>query len=79
MEDSFKVTYNVDDGYVGGDRPQHLKISAEYLWDDSTDETLMELFWESIQEHFTRNCHPYTAQEGEFLLWAKEQLKARQE
>jgi hypothetical protein len=75
-EDRFEITYGIDDGYVGGDRPQHTSIDADDFGPDTTEEDLKALFWEEIERHFREHCSTYSEQEDEFVAWAKEKQKA---
>ena len=75
MADEFRITYGVDDGYAGGDRPQHTSISANDFEADCSEQSLKDLFWEEIERHMRENLHAFCNQESAFIAWAKEQQK----
>ena len=68
--ESFDVTYEVDDGYVGGSRPQGLTISAAEFDADDTEATLRQLFREIVEEDFRQNISWYSSDEDRFIEWA---------
>lgn len=71
MSDNFKITYEVQDGYVGASRPQHTSISASELNGDESEEELKAMFWDEIQRDFQEKCTAYSRQQDEFVEWAK--------
>ncbi len=75
----FKVTYEVNDGYVGGSRPQSFRIhEGDYEFSpDSTDEQLLEVFYGAIDEDMRQKVSPHNVNESDFLVWAREQIKAQ--
>jgi hypothetical protein len=80
MSDTFEVTYEVEDGYVTGDRPQTVSISADAFYAETSEKELKKLFWEEINDHFSSNISPVCDQESEFIAWAKErQAEMRKE
>lgn len=72
---NFTITYDIDDGYVGGARPHYIKICADDLVGDESDDLLRKIFWEFIEEDFRQNVNPTSKQEEVFLLWAKRKQK----
>lgn len=77
MTEKFKGSYQVDDGYCGGSRPQSFTISADEIEDDMDDKDLENLYYEEMQDHFVQNISPVSDQVSEFIEWAKEQMAAR--
>lgn len=77
MEDQFNVTYEIDDGYVGGHRPQHFPIYASDLEDDMSDKDLSNLFNELMEDDMASRVSAYSKMEDDFIAWAKEQISKR--
>ena len=74
MSDEFEVVYGNDDGYVGG-RPHRFNIDASELDEETTEEELSSLFWESIRNDFEqRHLNLFSGSEAEFIAWAKERI-----
>lgn len=59
------ITYGVDDGYVGGDRPQHVTIYMSDLEDCETDEEIETIIDEAVEDHMRQTITPY---------WKREQI-----
>ena len=72
--EKFKVTYSACDGYVGKSRPIHFNISTGELDEDMTDDDLVELFEQSMQDHFEHNVFPESEDCNAFVSWARQQL-----
>lgn len=70
----FEATYEAEDGYAGGSRPQHFEIRPEDVEEDMDDAALTELFEAQMQEHFQQNIYPtkYQSSLDEFIDWAKQ-------
>ena len=47
-----RVTWEVDDGYVGKGRPQHTEIPDDEIEDCETEEEKQELINQYVQEDF---------------------------
>lgn len=69
--DKFKITYEANDGYVGGARPQYTSIDIDELGGNESDQDLKDLFWNEIQRHFQETVNPHSEQEDEFVAWAR--------
>jgi hypothetical protein len=52
MGDAIKITWRVDDGYAGGDRPQISSFRPEELDLDVTDEELADQIQEIVSDDF---------------------------
>jgi len=77
MSDSeFSVTWEADDGYCGGSRPQHFEIPSDVLDPSMDEKALRELFWEEVKTDFNQRVEPVCDQEEEFVEWAKERIAA---
>ena len=50
-----EVTYEAEDGYVGGSRPKYVDINDEEIKDCESDDEAMRLVEDAIQEHFEQN------------------------
>ncbi len=75
MADYFSGEYEINDGYAGGSRPQHFRVDAHDLDDEMSDEELEDFYYEAAYEHFKQNIDVTVTDAGEFVEWAKEQLK----
>lgn len=71
MAESFKVTWEVEDGYVGGARPHHFDIEPDDVVGFETDKDLTEYFWQCISDEFMQKASPVCNQGEAFLAWAK--------
>ena len=49
-----EITWEVDDGYVGGSRPYTLTIPGDELADCDNDTEREDLITEHVQEHFSQ-------------------------
>lgn len=54
-----KITYHIEDGYIGKSRPHYVEIPDEELKQMGEDETLEEYIDEIVQEHFQQHITPY--------------------
>jgi hypothetical protein len=64
-EDTIEITYGIDDGYVGGDRPHHVTVYLTDLLDCETYEEVEELIEESVEEDMRQTVSTY---------WKRDQL-----
>ena len=56
MSEKFELTWEVDDGYCGGGRPQELEIDLdEFARDYDTAEQIESAIEELIQDDFAQN------------------------
>jgi hypothetical protein len=80
-QDGFEVTYEVSDGYVGESRPQNFYISIDDLPDDADEAELRSIFADEVQSDFEQRCSPGWdgSHEDSFVVWAKDQIAARNE
>ncbi len=76
MDDKFTIKYSVADGYVGKDRPHSFTFPANYLNGDETDDQLVSLYEQSVNDHFEQNIFPEGSNCEEFVRWARERLDA---
>jgi hypothetical protein len=78
-ENAFEAQYQVEDGYVTGERPQTFQISAEDLEDDASDDALRAFYDNEIREHFlnSEKIYPSSRREDKFIDWAKAQIAER--
>ena len=77
-KDYFTVTFYVDDGYVGKDRPLQFEINTNDfdLEDFDTDEEMYDFFWEMVQEEFQNNVHATSDDDTKFVEWVKKLKKS---
>lgn len=75
----FKTQYQIDDGYVGGDRPQHIIINEWDVIDVETEEQAESLIEEIIQQHFLERITPYMKEREReaALAWIMSQVEER--
>ena len=69
--DNFTVTWEIEDGYAGGSRPQTFKIEARHLEDDMAEEDLRDLFWQEVERDLAEKVHAISGDEEAFIAWAK--------
>lgn len=77
-KNTFTVKYEVDDGYVGGSRPQSFRI-REGDFDFShnmTDEQIKDAFFEAVEEEMRQRISACNTNEDDFLEWARAQIAA---
>jgi hypothetical protein len=77
MKEGFRVTYCVDDGYAGADRPIDFTIRECDIEEDMTDYDLERLLEYEVQRDFESRISPYTEDHNEFIAWARGVLNAR--
>ena len=75
MSDKFQITFQVDDGYAGGSRPQRGTAYASDIGEDMTDDDLISLYEEIVRDEFELKIHPYGTNASEFMAWAKERIQ----
>ena len=51
---NIKITWRVDDGYAGGDRPHQSVVSAGTFSVDQTDEEIADELAAAVQEDFSQ-------------------------
>ena len=56
--DDVEITYEVEDGYVGGSAPHHVRISRED-WDETPVEDRRALAEQMVREDFQQNISWY--------------------
>jgi hypothetical protein len=78
-ENAFEAQYQVEDGYVTGQRLQAFQINAEDLEDDASEDALREFYGKAISEDFLESgkVYPSSRMEDEFVAWAKAQIAKR--
>lgn len=61
------ITYEVEDGYVGGSRPHSVKISNDDLDEYETESEIEAFIEECVQEDFEQNVSwTITRREGKY-------------
>lgn len=53
-----KITYGIDDGYAGGNRPHYLTVYTEDL-EGLNEEEIRSAVWEMIEEDMKEHIHSY--------------------
>ncbi len=70
MNDEFEIKWEVEDGYVGGDRPQYVTIEASDFEDMSEDEIREEIN-NLVEEEFNQRITWYVDNIEDAVKWAK--------
>lgn len=70
----FTITYQVDDGYAGGNRPQTVLVYDGDLDKDMEDRELLDLYYSMVQEDFEQRISASASNEYEFMEWAKARI-----
>jgi len=73
-----KITWEVDDGYIGGKRPQSTEVDDDDLRDCETFEEARELINDVIQEAFENEITWYLTDESDVLVQLDEMFKDRE-
>ena len=76
-ESHFKATYTAADGYVGKARPLYFSIYSGELEEDMDENDLIDLFENSMQDHFEQTVYPHSSDCDSFVAWARQQLNNR--
>jgi hypothetical protein len=76
-DDKFEVTWEADDGYTGGSRPQTFDIDAFELDDCESVADLRRIFWDCVQADFERRVNAVSEDEDAFIEWAKQKIAER--
>lgn len=76
-DNGFEVTWSVEDGYVGKDRPQTLYIDESDIDSEMDDDELKKMFWDSIDDDFNQKISSYSRDESAFLDWAHTVIEAQ--
>ena len=77
--EGFEVTWEADDGYVGGSAPHIFYISEDDIYDGMDEEELKRLFWTSVQENFEQRVSPVSEDEEAFIGWAQTVIEKQKE
>lgn len=79
MSNSHFVSWQAEDGYCGGARPQLTMISADEIEDEMTEKQLRELLESVIQDDFEQKVVASwnDTESANFLAWAREVQAAR--
>jgi len=56
--DYFELTYEIEDGYAGGDRPHKVKINVWEMQECETQEELDELIDQYVREDMDMRIYP---------------------
>lgn len=78
--DSIKFSYEIEDGYMGGARPQHMSVYAIDFDGCETDEQIIERAHELSYEHARQNLEVSLRSESEVVRKVRDALlQAEQE
>jgi hypothetical protein len=78
MTDKFQVRYEVEDGYMGGARPQSFYISPSEIEVGMTDEQLESALYDLAHEDMLQKVQAAVSTEAaEFIQWARAVLAQR--
>lgn len=76
-DDEFLVKYEVEDGYMGGSRPQSFRINSDLLTEEMTDDEIERSLYEATQEDMLQKISPVVNNSDEFVAWARIQIAKR--
>lgn len=79
MANNFDIEWEIDDGYVCGNRPHTTNVDDDILDDEMDDSDLEELYHEIVVEEFMQNISNYGTNLEEFKEWAQTAIKAMKE
>ncbi len=79
VDNDFNIKWEVEDGYIGGNRPQTTAVDTDILDDEMTDGEIADLYEDIIVEEFMQNISGYGTNREKFIEWAKLALEARKE
>lgn len=68
----FEVSWEAEDGYCGGGRPQQFTIDVDSFCKEDSEDDLRRLFNDELERDFNEKCHAVSEDEGAFVEWAKE-------
>lgn len=71
----FEITWEIEDGYCGGSRPQHLKIDLDNFDQDTSLQDIERILEDLIQEDFTQTVSWFS---GDYKDAAQEIFNALQ-
>jgi len=63
-----RVYWEVDDGYAGKSRPQHTDIPDDEILDCETDEEVMQLISDSVQDDYEQKVSWYFKSDKDIAL-----------
>lgn len=70
-KNKFTAKYEVDDGYVGGSRPQYFTVHADSVDPSMSDEALEELFYDLVDEEMRQQISACKLNIEDFVQWAR--------
>lgn len=59
-QEEFEITWEVDDGYVGGSAPHHLTVRLDWFSGTEDVDTIKEILEQSIWDDFESKVHWYS-------------------
>lgn len=68
----FNVSWEAEDGYCGGGRPQHCYIHADEIEPEMSENDLRTLFCDTVQADFENRVSWTSGDEDKFVEWAKQ-------
>lgn len=68
MRQTFKITWEAEDGYCGPSRPHSFRVDADSV-DAETEEEARELFWQLVDDEFRAAVSPISEDEDAFVSW----------
>ncbi|MGB0600381.1 MAG: hypothetical protein ACPGLY_27200 [Rubripirellula sp.] len=57
MSDKLEIMWQVEDGYAGGARPQYTTVDEGELDECDSEEEVLDLIIQTVQEHFDDCVH----------------------
>lgn len=77
MGNKFEAMYQVQDGFVGKDRPRTFNIDHSDIEEGASIEELKDLYYDMVQNDFEQNISPGAERMDEFLAWAEKVISER--
>ena len=67
----FEGTWEAQDGYVSGSRPQGFTIPADEIDAHMSENDLRDLFWDWLKVEFENTVSYHSDDEAAFIEWAQ--------
>lgn len=74
----FEVTYHINDGYAGGERPQSFIMSIGDVDEGMNDEQLQTLASDAAHEDMQQRVSAAVTNGDEFVAWVRTQFSRRE-
>ncbi len=75
-KNTFTVRYEIEDGYMGGSRPQSFRVDEGDINPEMTDVQIEQMLDDMTQEDMLQKVSPNIHNRNEFMDWAKRVVKS---